>query len=125
MTFLNHRQKEGKWVEREKDVEGRYITSFNFYLGLLRIFFRWLVNRNKPEEEWETPAFLKIKFKKPLRDSPYGINDIWERDDVLTIVSYEPEIRNQAIITLLWDLDARPHDSENERCYSKRTVWRR
>jgi integrase/recombinase XerD len=29
---------------------------------------------------------------------------------VLTIVAYEPELRNQAIITLLWDLDARPHE---------------
>jgi integrase/recombinase XerD len=54
--------------------------------------------------------FLKIKTKKPLRESPYGINDMWELDDVLTIVSYEPELRNQAIITLLWDLDARNHE---------------
>jgi integrase/recombinase XerD len=28
---------------------------------------------------------------------------------VLTIVSYEPALRNQAIITLLWDLDAEPN----------------
>jgi integrase/recombinase XerD len=111
LTFLDHRkQKDGKWVKREHDVEGRYITSFNFYLGLLRIFFRWLVNRDKSPEDWETPTFLKIKPKKSVRDSPYGINDIWELDDVLTIVSYEPELRNQAIITLLWDLDARPHE---------------
>jgi integrase/recombinase XerD len=111
LTFLDHRkQKDGKWVKREHDVEGRYITSFNFYLGLLRIFFRWLVNRDKSPEDWETPAFLKIKTKKPLRESPYGINDIWELDDVLTIVEYETELRNQAINTLLWDLDARPHE---------------
>lgn len=31
--------------------------------------------------------------KKPLRESPYDINDIWELDDVLTIVAYEPELR--------------------------------
>jgi hypothetical protein len=29
---------------------------------------------------------------------------------VLTIVPYEPELRNQVIITFLWDLDARPHE---------------
>jgi integrase/recombinase XerD len=118
LIFLNHRysQKQGKWIEREKDVEGKYITSFNYYLGLLIIFFRWLCNSfcNKSddleEEKWETPAFLKIKRKKPLRDSPYDINDIWESNDLLTIVAYEPELRNQAIITLLWDLDARPHE---------------
>jgi integrase/recombinase XerD len=114
LKFLNHRysQKDGKWVERERDAEGRYITSFNYYLRLLYVFFRWLLNNNKDksEDDWETPTFLRIKNKKPLRESPYGINDIWELDDVLTIVSYEPELRDQAIITLLWDLDARNHE---------------
>ena len=115
LKFLNHQylEKDGKWVEREHDADGKYISSFNLNLGLLKTFFRWLFNSNKDksEEDWKTPPFLKkIKSKKPLRDSPYGINDIWELDDVLTIVSYEPELRNQAIITLLWDLDARPHE---------------
>jgi integrase len=110
LKFLDHRYVDGKWVEREHDAEGRYITTFKQNKQLLSVFFRWLFNRDKPEEDWETPAFLKIKAKKPLRDSPYGVNDIWQLDDVLTIVSYEPELRNQAIITLLWDLDARPHE---------------
>ena len=71
------------------------ISRFNYYLRLFSVFFRWLLNSNKKEEEdksddhekWETPAFLNIKNKKPLRASPYDINDIWELDDVLTIVS--------------------------------------
>ncbi|HXX95776.1 MAG TPA: tyrosine-type recombinase/integrase [Candidatus Bathyarchaeia archaeon] len=29
---------------------------------------------------------------------------------MLAIVEYEPELRNKAIITLLWDLNARPHE---------------
>jgi hypothetical protein len=43
LKFLNHRysQKDSKWVERERDAEGRYITSFNYYLRLLSVFFRW------------------------------------------------------------------------------------
>ena len=110
MAFLDHQQKDGKWIKREKDAEGRYITSFNQNKRLLSVFFRWLSNKDKPEEDWETPSFLKIKNKKPLRESPYGINDIWGLDEVLTIVAYEPVLRNQAIITLLWDLDARPHE---------------
>jgi site-specific recombinase XerD len=110
LKFLNHRQVKGKWVEREHDAEGKYISSFNLYLGLLRAFFRWLTNRDKSEDDWETPLFLKIKNKKPLRDSPYGINDIWQLDELLTIVEYEPELRNKAIITLLWDLYARNHE---------------
>ncbi|MGA9149795.1 MAG: hypothetical protein WBZ36_04380 [Candidatus Nitrosopolaris sp.] len=115
LTFLKHRYvaKDGKWIERERDSEGRYITSWNFYLGVLKIFFRWLVNREIPDAdvgEWETPTFARIKLKKPLRDSPYSISDIWELDEMLTIAAYEPELRNQAIITLLWDLDARNHE---------------
>jgi site-specific recombinase XerD len=113
LAFLNHRHVRGRgWVERQCDADGKYITSFNYYLSLLTIFFRWLYNTSKQieDEDWETPAFLKIKTKKPLRESPYGVSDIWELDDVLTIVAYEPELRNQAIITLLWDLDARPHE---------------
>jgi integrase/recombinase XerD len=110
LTFLDHQYVDGKWVKREKDADGRYISSFNLYLGLLRIFFRWLSNRDRPDDDWETPPFLKIKTKKPLRDSPYDVNDIWELDDISTIVAYEPELRNQDIITLLWDLDARNHE---------------
>ena len=115
LTFLTRQyvQKDGKWVEREHDAEGRYITSFNQYLGLLRTFFRWLLNsycKNRPDEDWETPPFIKIKHKKPLRDSPYDTSHCWELNDVLTIVAYEPELRNQAIITLLWDADGRNHE---------------
>jgi integrase len=110
LTILDHQQKDGKWIKREHDNEGRYISSFNLYLGLLRVFFRWLSNKDKSEDDWETPPFLRIKTKKPLRNSPYDDNDIWELDDVLTIIAYEPELRNQAIINLLWDLDARNHE---------------
>lgn len=32
------------------------------------------------------------------------------REELLTVVKYDPYIRNRAILTLLWDLDARPHE---------------
>jgi len=40
LKFLNYRysQKDGKWIEREHDAEGKYITSFNYYLRLLSVF---------------------------------------------------------------------------------------
>src|SRR5215469_12758583 len=133
LNFLDHRKKDGKWVKREHDADGKYISSFNCYLKLLTIFFRWLFNKYENEsednwdgeeeeedEDWKTPPFMKIRYKKPLRTSPYDVNDIWELGDVLTIVSYEQELRNQAIITLLWDLDARPHEVT-----ALRTIWRR
>jgi hypothetical protein len=65
-------------------------------LGLLRTFFRWLTNRdnNDDEGDWKTPPYLKIKFKRPLSTSPYGPNEIWERDEMLKIVEYAPELRD-------------------------------
>jgi hypothetical protein len=113
LTFLNHLYLDGKWVERKHDVDGKYISSFNCYLKILTIFFRWLSNsysKNGLEEDWITPSFLKIKYLKLTRSSPYDANDTWNLKDVLTIVEYEPELRNKAIITLLWDLDARSHE---------------
>jgi len=118
LKFLNHQylQKhgKGKWIEREHDADGKYISSFNYYLRLLSVFFRWLLNsnsnRNKSEDlsKWETPAFLRIKTKKPLRGSPYGINDISGiRGRINNCII---GIRTTAIITLLRDLDARPHE---------------
>src|SRR5262249_35613631 len=39
---------------------------------------------------WKTPSFIeKIKTKRPLRDSPYSNNDIWQPDEVQTIVRTE------------------------------------
>ena len=37
-------------------------------------------------------------------------NEIWEKDELLSVVKYEPHRRNKAILTLLWDLNARNHE---------------
>ncbi len=68
LTFLDHKYiiKEDGWVKRKHDNEGRWINTYNQYVGLLKVFFRWLVNRHKDKENWDYP-----------RDSPYGITDIW------------------------------------------------
>lgn len=61
-------------------------------------------------EEWITPDFVKIKQKNSNRLSPYSETEIWDLEELLTIVKYEPYLRNKAILTLMWDLDARPHE---------------
>ena len=33
-----------------------------------------------------------------------------DRNELLSILKYEPYKRNKAAITLMWDLDARPHE---------------
>ena len=94
------------------DPEKRWITSWNLYLTRIKLFYRWLYNKDKEIEKdyWETPDFLKIKNKKTKRNSPYVESEIWEKDELLSILKYEPYKRNKAAITLMWDLDARPHE---------------
>jgi hypothetical protein len=42
--------------------------------------------------------------------SPYLESELWEKDDILLIPRYESYKRNKAILTLLWDLNARNHE---------------
>jgi hypothetical protein len=100
----------------QDDPDKRWITTWNDYLVRIKYFFRWLYNcKDKdlddiPFSEWETPDFVQIKKKKTKRISPYLENELWEKDDILTIIKYESYKRNKAILSLLWDLDARPHE---------------
>jgi integrase/recombinase XerD len=59
---------------------------------------------------WETPSFVQIRTKKTKRLSPYSETEIWDRDEILSIVKYEQYKRNKVALTLLWDLDARNHE---------------
>jgi hypothetical protein len=118
-SFLNNKIK-----DNQHDPDKRWITTWNHYLNRIRLFFRWLYNVHKKndshpeiykseissEREWSTPEFVKIKQKATKRVSPYLETELWERDELLTLIKYEPYARNKAILTLMWDLDARPHE---------------
>ena len=52
------------------------------------------------KDYWETPDFLRIKNKKTKRISPYVETEIWEKDELLSILKYEPFKRNKAAIGL-------------------------
>ncbi|MGB7956679.1 MAG: hypothetical protein WCF23_22130 [Candidatus Nitrosopolaris sp.] len=96
-----------------QDPDEKWITTWNHYLARIKLFFLWITNRSgdsSNECEWQTPTFMQIKEKKSTRKSPYSESQIWDRDELLSILKYEPEIRNKAILTLLWDLDARNHE---------------
>ena len=116
LSFLNKKIKDIKL-----DPERRWITTWNHYLTRTKLFYRWFYNvyeykeHNEPKEpldqqEWITPDYVKIKQKHTKRLSPYSESEIWELEELLTIVKYEPYLRNKAILTLMWDLDARPHE---------------
>jgi integrase/recombinase XerD len=113
LSFLDTKIK-----SQEQDPDKKWITTWNHNLVHLKRFFRWLHNHHKNEQEgddiaeseWETPSFINIKKRKTKRLSPYSENEIWERDELLAIVKYEPYTRNKAALTLFWDLDARNHE---------------
>jgi hypothetical protein len=112
LSFLNSKIK-----NQEEDPDKKWITTWNDYLHRIKHFIRWLYNSdlNKsdgtiPMEEWSTPSFLKIKEKRTKRISPYLETELWEKEDLLTVIKYEPYKRNKAILSLLWDLNARPHE---------------
>ena len=62
-------------------------------------------------EDWETPGFIQIKKKKTKRSSPYLETELWDRDELLCILKYEPSKRNKAALALFWDLNARNHEA--------------
>jgi hypothetical protein len=108
LEFLNTKVK-----NYDEDPDKRWITTWNNYLNRLRLFYRWLYNHDKDtvdHENWQTPEFIKIKNKKSKRISPYLESEIWEKDQLLSIIQYEPYKRNKAALTLFWDLNGRNHE---------------
>ena len=78
----------------EQDPDKRWITTWNDYLGRIKYFFRWLHNYDENRfddvqfSDWETPDFVRIKKKKTKRISPYLENELWEKEDLLTVIKY-------------------------------------
>jgi integrase/recombinase XerD len=103
----------------EIDPDKRWIRTWNDYLQRIKYFFRWLYNKREPEakglqalpqSDWITPSFMQMTEKRTKRVSPYLESELWERDELLTAIKYEPYKRNKAALSLLWDLDARNHE---------------
>jgi integrase/recombinase XerD len=107
MSFLDTKIK-----NVEEDPDKKWITTWNDYLHRIKHFFRWLNNHKdvqakelvKPEtltqQDWETPIFARIREKKSKRITPYLETELWERDELLSIIKYEPYKRNKAALAL-------------------------
>ena len=111
LDFLDSKRK----IDKD-DPDRKWITTWNDYLWRLKYFFRWLYNAKdkglnaKSYDSWNTPEFINLKMKRTKRLSPYLETEIWDKDELAAIIKYEPYKRNKAILSLLWDLDARPHE---------------
>ena len=44
---------------------------------------------------------MKIKKKQSKRSSPYNGSEIWEKDELISVIKYERSRRNKAIVSLL------------------------
>ena len=110
-----------KVKSKEDDPEQKWITTYNDYQNRIKHFFRWLYNEYGKQDEdiismklWKNPLFITLlKPKETKRISPYSEREIWEKEEFLSIIKYEQHKRNKAALTLLWDLDARPHEVVN------------
>jgi hypothetical protein len=76
------------------DPDRRSIITWNDYLGRIKYFFRWLHNSKVKDafvyqSDWETPVFARIKEKKTKRLSPYSETELWEQEEILSIIKYE------------------------------------
>lgn len=113
IEFLDTRRKDATI-----DPDKKWIRTWNDYLQRIKYFMRWFHNGAPvsiaasaiPISDWQTPPYVRIKTKKTHRISPYSESEIWERNDLLTVIKYEPLKRNKAALALCWDLDARPHE---------------
>lgn len=112
LSYLDSKRKSA-----EEDPEMKWITTWNHYLNRLRLLFRWFYNRylksaeeSLGEPDWQTPEIVRIKSRKSKRLSPYSDSDIWELEELKTLIKYEPYLRNRAAIALMWDLNGRNHE---------------
>ena len=94
----------------EEDFDKKWITTWNDYLWRLKYFYRWLYNAKgkgvdaKSYDSWTTPSFINIKSKRTKRLSPYSETEIWDKDELFTIIKYELNARNKAILSLMRDI---------------------
>ncbi|HET7643109.1 MAG TPA: hypothetical protein VFK40_06350 [Nitrososphaeraceae archaeon] len=125
LSFLQTKKK-----TKEEDPDGKWISTWNHYFHRIKHFFRWYYNCGynlldgklsetkikqtyeiENQENWKSPEFLNnMKEKKTKRLSPYVENELWQKEELLSIIKYEQFKRNKAILSLMWDLNARPHE---------------
>lgn len=108
LSFLDKRKK-----SIDDDPEKKWIVTWNDYLARLLGFYRWITNHDRKidQDNWITPEiFSSIKRKKNKRISSYTPNDVWNIDELLTVVKYCSNLRDKAILTISWDMAARNHE---------------
>ena len=123
LSFLDSKKK-----TKEEDPDEKWKSTWNHYFHRIKHFFRWYHNcesknhyneskfkyftyLKENQDNWETPEFLEnLQEKKTKRLSPYVESELFTKEELLSIIKYEQYTRNKAILSLMWDLNARPHE---------------
>ena len=50
--------------------------------------------------DWTTASFCQIKEKRTKCISPYLESELWERDEILSIIKYEQYKRNKRLLSV-------------------------
>lgn len=87
-------------------------STFNSWLTMLRRFYAWYYNRDKdiPRKKWKPPTwFDRIEWRKTESDK-YSVADMWTEEEILLAISTLDHPRDKAMIAMLYDTAARPHE---------------
>jgi hypothetical protein len=69
---------------------------------------RWIAESIPYNSRW---YLVFIRYLQHVAAYVHLETELWERDEILSIIKYEPYKRNKAALSLLWDLDARNHEA--------------
>lgn len=87
-------------------------STFNSWLTIIRQFYSWYYNKDKqiPRKKWKPPVWLELIEWKKTESEKYSIADMWREDEILLAISALDHPRDKAMIAMLYDLAARPHE---------------
>ena len=102
-------------LDIQKFLESHHLkdSTWNVWLSILRQFYSWLINKEKhiPYTKWKPPEFFDlIENKRNKTQSIYGPADIWTEEEILIAIASLDHPRDKAMIAMLYDLAARPHE---------------
>ncbi len=87
-------------------------ATWNSCLAILRSFYAWYHNKDKhiPRKKWKPPISFELIEWKKAESETISVADIWTEEEILLAISVLDHPRDKAMIAMLYDLAARPHE---------------
>lgn len=99
----------------EEDPFQRWIGSYNGRQMILTKFFRWVYNKDEPDQRKRItpPCMQGIKKLSRKEKSRYKHNDMWDAREHAGFLKYCPDKRDRCYHAMAIDTSARPHELLN------------